>query len=455
MLARLLAVFGLSVVGIGCAAAPAGPLWADPGVVRLDPGRTEVDIEIHNISGTARPIGEFQFGGEDWGSLRFVDDSLPRTIARNGSVVVRLAISPASFRREPGVYRSGHATLRFRSDRHQFEVPIEFIGTAEERSGAPPIWLAGLILALLGGAGLLGLLGLLTPGRAHRAPAWVSTTSARLGVAWALAALLLLAALIPFGPGHCVGRLGARVGPAELEQCRAGLGGFELTLLPASPGVWWWVIALAIAAAAMAVVRVRANQTEDADEHATGALVALSLIRVLGFALILAALLVGLVPDSLSASDLVLAQLRSGTELLPIALPAWGILAQPLACAAAFALAISLPLHQDSDPALAILTRFERLLWSALLTTTFLGGWSIPGLSERAVPLLSQAGTLTAELLAFALKLALVDLVLTRLATTLQSREVDASTLLRAHARWTLPLAFLNLIAVSLWRLLI
>ena len=72
----LLALWLALVLTLGCAS-EAKPLWADPGLVHLDPDRTEVAIEIHNVSGAIRPIGEFELRGDDWGSLRFVDDSLP------------------------------------------------------------------------------------------------------------------------------------------------------------------------------------------------------------------------------------------------------------------------------------------------------------------------------------------------------------------------------------------
>jgi hypothetical protein len=434
-------VFALLLWGAlgGCAAEPAttsAPLWADPGVVRVDISRVsrpEVDVVIHNISGSPRPIGDFALGGEDWGSLRFVDDSLPRSIPVDDSVVVRLAASPAGLRVGPELYRSGRASLTFRSDQHEFAVPIELVGTAEQADGAPPAWLATVVLALLGGAALL----LPRPPRPAPHPnAGPESSTGRLPVAGAIAGLLALAAMIPVGSAYCACRLGVRVGPAEIQQCRAGLGGFELTMLPATPGLWWWLIALTIVAGLLAAGR---NQ---------GAAIALSLVRVLGFALILAALLIGLAPAGLAPSDLVFAQLRPGAS---VPLPSWGLFAQPLACAAGFALAISLPMV-EATPIQERLARLERLLWSALLTTTFLGGWSIPGLSQRAVPTLAHASTLGAELLAFALKLALVYLALTQLGELLRARQISASTLLRAHARWTTPLVFANLIGVLLWR---
>lgn len=438
----------LVVLMLGCASEP-GPLWADPGVIRFDPERVEVDVEIHNISGTNRPIGEFALTGEDWGSLRFVDDSHPRTVPVDGSVTVRLAVSRASFRSEPGVYRSGRASLRFSSNKHEYEVPIEFVGTEARRPSAPPPWLAITVLALLGLAAVsIPRRGAAEPGLLTRLASPSSTTTReRLGVAGALAALLLLVASIPFGPSFCRARAGARVGPAELEQCREGLGGFELTLLPADPGVWWWLIALAVAAGLLAVVRFRGCPKDPAAAEAE---IALSLVRLLGFAFVLASLSIGLAPTGASPVDLVLAQLRS-VDLGGLQVPAWGIVAQPIACVVTVALAASL--RRASEPMHATLERLDRLIWAALISTLFLGGWTIPGLSGAAVPPLSHGAMLAAELGAFAVKLALVDLALRQLGALLERRRVTATELLRAHARWTLAIALANLIAVALWRL--
>jgi hypothetical protein len=417
----------LFVLALGCAS-DSKPLWADPGLVRLAPDHTQVAIEIHNVSGTIRPVGEFELVGEDWGTLRFVDDSLPRTVPANDSVVVRLEVSAASFRSKPNVYRSGQASLRFRSNQHEFEVPIEFVGTEARGSGAPPLGLSLVALALLGLAVLAKQLR--TPSTA------TASLQQRLVVAAALAALLLLVATIPFGNALCLDRAGIRVGAAELAQCRAGLGGYTLTMLPASPGVWWWLIAPALVTFATASLRARAD----------AAVIGLLVMRTLGLAIVLASFATALAPASATTGDYVLAQLRS-TQLFGLDLPAWGLLALPLACAAMVALVV--PARASGEPMLAALERFERLLWAALIATLFFGGWSIPGVSGRAVPWLSHAGLLALELAMFALKVALIDLGLARL-----GKHIDQSpaALLRIHARWTVPILLLNLVAVALWR---
>lgn len=420
----------LVVITLGCAS-ESKPLWADPGVVRLAPDHTEVAIEIHNVSGTIRPIGEFELVGEDWGALRFLDDSLPRTVPANDSVVVRLAVSAASFRGEPGVYRSGQASLRFRSNQHEFELPIEFVGSDARGSIAPPLWLAVAALALLSLGVLASSPGLLARMRSPAAGA----LDRRLALMTALAALLLLAATIPLGSALCFDRYGVRVGAAELAQCRAGLGGHSLTLLPASPGVWWWIVALTLLALASATLR------------ASTATIGLAVMRTLGLAIVLASFVTALAPAGAEVGELALAQVRS-TTLFGLELPAWGVLALPIACAATVVLA-SPPSRAATDPALLAIDRLERLLWAAIITTLFLGGWSIPGVSDRAVPWLTHAGTLALELSIFALKVALVDLGLARLGKLIA---LPPGALLRTHARWTVPILLLNLIAVAIWR---
>lgn len=416
----------LFVFVLGCAG-ERGPLWADPGLVRLAPDHRQVAVEIHNVSGTIRPVGGFELVGEDWGSLRFLDDSLPRTIPANDSVVVRLEASSASFRSGPNQYRSGKASLRFRSNQHELEVPIEFVGTEARGSGVPPLGFSIVALALLG-VGVLGV--------RRSAGTSDATLKQRLVIAGALASMLLLAATIPLGNALCLGRAGVPVGAAELEQCRAGLGGYALTILPADPGVWWWIVAPALLAIATGSIRARVNPAE----------IGLAVMRTLGLAIVLASFATAVAPTSAAATDHVLAQIRS-TPMFGFELPAWGIVALPIGWVAMMALAS--PARTEQDPLLAKLARFERLLWSALIATLFFGGWSIPGLSDRAVPLLNHAGTLACELAMFALKVTLIDLGLARL-----GKHVDQTpaALLRIHGRWTLPILLVNLIAVALWR---
>uniref|UniRef100_UPI001C633C90 hypothetical protein n=1 Tax=Enhygromyxa salina TaxID=215803 RepID=UPI001C633C90 len=316
------------LVSLACAeTGDAGPLWADPGVVRLDPTHTRTEVEIHNRSGTVRPIGQFSLGGDDWDTLRFVDDTLPRTIPAQDSVVIDLELSRAAFRSAPGVYRSGDATLSFSSNQFAYEVPIEFVGTEVDRA-TPGAF--GLALA-----GLAALVGLLAWGPLRRGPSTPGPSSLRAAVGAAFAALLLAAAATPLGLGLCRGRLGVPVGPRELAQCRDALGGAELMALPATPGLWWWLIALAIATAMLTLVRASLARSEDRG-------LALAGLRLLGFTLLLSALSSGLSPSDASTTALVLAQTGT-TALGGLDLPRWGLVAQPLGFALALALVVATP----------------------------------------------------------------------------------------------------------------
>ncbi|KIG16595.1 hypothetical protein DB30_04366 [Enhygromyxa salina] len=442
--------------GLGCAANTAddaeGPLWSDPGVVRLSPTRAGVVVQIHNRTGTVRPVGNFALAGDDWDALRFVDDSLPRTIPAYDSVLVELALSPATFRLEPGVYRSGQASLTFSSDSFAYATPIEFVGTEADRPR-----LGTVVAAALGLAGLALAFGL-GPLRTGPSPARGSNRSdgARglgFAIAAAFASALLLAATIPIGLGLCRGRLLDLVGPRELEQCRESLGGVELLALPGTPGIWWWLVALALFTATITIVKARIPGAAPTDPAPALALAAL---RLLGFALLLAALVCGLAPASASPTDLVLAQAKF-VELAGLEVPRWGIVAQPLGFALGFALLVqSLP--TKSTPAahavVATLERLNALLWASLLVTLYLGGPTIPALTERPVPLLAHAPELAVELLSFIAKAAAVLYLATRLQTQGQDPSQDQSQRVSSLARWIIPLALLNLATILIWRLI-
>lgn len=445
--AWLVALFGVLLALVcttSCASAEddEGPLWADPGVVRLDSAQTRVSVRVHNRSGTVRPIGNFMLSGEDWDTVRFADESFPRTVPGLGAVTIDIQLSATSLEIEPGVYRSATATLGFASDQFEYAVPIEFAGTAARPRPGP---------LLLGAAGLLALLGLCAwePLRAGLgSPRVVGVGSAQLGVAGVVAGLLTAAATIPVGLGVCRARLDAPVGPVELEQCRAGRGGGELVALAASPGIWWWLISVAVAAAALVVVR-----SSSRPRARLGPLAALAGLRVFGLALILAALVGGLAPEDTSLTSLVVTQAEL-TTLAGLTLPRWGLVAQPLGLVLGLVLIASAgPLARALDPVEAALERLEDLVWSAVLVSAFLGGPTLPGLSERAVPLLEHGARISVELLGFGLKLALVLVVVARVRAYLVEREVGLDELVRAHARWTIPLALVQVLGVLIWSL--
>ncbi len=428
--AWLLAAVLLLVVG--CAAEPeGGPLWADPGVVRLSPDRTRATIEIHNRSGTPRPISGIALRGPDWDSLRFVDETHPRTVPAEGSVLIPLEVSAASFQIEPGRYDSGSATLIFASNKHEYELPIEFDGSTTPSTSPSPIGL----LALLGLAALVAW----SPLRSRRLPA---TTSYRTLAAATMAALLVAAAGIPIGFGVCRGRLSELVGPRESATCR------ELIEVSAAPAIWWWVASLSIAAATLVLLRAHTRRSSSA----AGGELALAGLRSLGMVLILAALLLGFSPTEDSAAALISMQAEM-TELAGVSVPRWGLVAQPLGACLAFALvACCCPITPSAEPGAAALERLESLVWSAVLVTAFLGGPSIPYSSQRPIPLLAHRSTIALELVMLALELALVTMLVGRLRAKLAASAIDLPRLVAIHSRVTIPLALLQLVLVLLWR---
>jgi hypothetical protein len=424
------------VLGIGCAGEPdpgAGPLWTDPGILRLSPDHTQARVEIHNRSGIPRPISGIALRGPNWDSLRFVDETHPRTIPAYGSVIIELEVSAASFQIEPGRYDSGRATLVYASNRHTYELPIEFVGV-------PPAPIRPLVLGLLALIGL-SLLVAWTPLRASPRPSTGMTGTAHALGAATFAALLIAAAAIPVGFGACRGRLGVLVGPRELETCR------ELIEIPSVPAIWWWVASLTIAAVTLTLLRARTNP------HTAGPELVLVGLRSLGITLILATLLLGLAPADGTPSELILVQAQM-TELVGITVPRWGLIAQPLGAALAFVLvATTVPLAKsaNTNPGVAALERLELWVWSAVLVTAFLGGPAIPWFSQRPIPMLAHGPTIAIELAMFVLELALVCALVLRLRAHLATLELSPQRLIAIHSRWTIPLALLQLVAILLW----
>lgn len=440
----------LGLIGMGCARegdAAEGPLWADPGVVRLSPDHTRAVVEIHNRSGTPRPISGIALRGPNWDSLRFVDETHPRVIPAYASVRVEIEVSAASFlssrrpaqssNQEPGHYESGSATLIYASNRHTYELPIEFVGS-------PPAPIRPLLLGLLV---LLALAVMVawTPLRAARPTATVPGSTRALGAA-TFAALLIAAAAIPVGFGACGGRLAELVGPRELATCR------ELIEIPSVPAIGWWVASLTIAGVTLTLLRARIQP------HTAGPELALVGLRSIGITLILATLIFGLAPADGSPSALILVQAQM-TERAGITLPRWGLIAQPLGAVLAFALVATIrplatmgPLARPaSSPGIAALERLELLVWVAVLVTAFLGGPAIPWFSQRGVPLLAHGPTLAIELAMFVLEVVLVGALVLRLRAHLAKLELSPTRLVAVHARWTIPLALLQLVAVLLW----
>lgn len=431
--AALWVLLALVVASVGCAkpGPDEGPLWADASELRFDLAHPQLSVEIHNRSGLGRSITDFTLAGEDWDTLRFVDESLPRTVPAHSSVVIPLEISTAAYRIEPGVYRSGSASLRFRSTAYDYEVPIRFVPPEATRPRAGPA------LALLGvwAALLIGLAG--TALRAS--PSGGARTIA--SAAGCMAALLTLAATIPLGFGWCSGRLAQAVGPRELDQCRDYNGGHPLEALAASPSLVWLFVALALVALSSASLRAHLGRSE----HARSEL-ALSGVRLLSLASLLAALGYGLAPAEASLTGLSIAQ-AAPFPLGRLMVPRWGLLAQPLGFALGLLALTSLSPSTDEDtPVERIVVRAQCVIWAALLATVYLGGAGLPRISMRPAPLLLHGPQLALELGALAAKTALLVW-----ASGALRRAVDQPE--RLTLRWLLPLALVHLALVVVWAL--
>lgn len=428
-LAWLLAL--LSVLGVGCAAETTGPLWADPGVVRLSPEHSRALVEIHNTSGTPRPISNIALRGPNWDTLRFVDETHPRTIPAGGSVVIELEVSVASYQIQPGRYDAGNATLEFASNKHEYQLPIQFVGSTP----------APTFPSLLSWLALLGLASwvLWTPLRSGRLP---ETAQGRALAAASLAALLVAAAAIPLDMGVSRDRLRELVGPRELGSYR------ELFEAPVAPAIWWWVAALTIASVTLVLLRAHTHS-----RHAsTGPELALAGLRALGVTLILASAMLGLAPVDDSASALILAQART-IEIAGVTLPRWGLIAQPLGAVLAFALVASAgPLAPSKDPTVSALERLELLVWVAVLATAFIGGPAIPWISARPIPLLAHGPMVALDLAMLILAVTLIGALVVRLRAHLATLGLDPVRLVAIHSRWTIPLALLQLVLVLVWR---
>ena len=430
--AGLALVVALLVLVLGCASSSEGPLWVDPGVVRFSPTQTRAFVEIHNRSGTVRPVADFELGGEDWDALRFVDESFPRTIPGVDSVVLELELSAAAFRDGAGTHRSGRAELSFHSNQHEYVVPIEFVPSHEQSSGLGigvfgVVALAGLALALVATH---------DPTGASSRDRGTGGPDARVPTALAWFGLLVVLATLPVGLGLCSGRLAALVGPRELGQCRDGLGGAELLALPTSLGVVWWILALGVALAGLAALRERAPASAG-----------LAGVRLLGFALLVVALACGLAPDDPSTTTLVLAQAET-TRILGLTLPRWGLLLQPVGFALALALLTAGPVAEQTTP----LDNLERIVWAGLVATTYLAGPTLPWISGASVPVLAHGAMILIELLTFALELAGLAWLAARAQIWLRARGLDDAKLAHLHARLTIPLALVHLAAVLAWR---
>jgi hypothetical protein len=410
---------------IGCAPETGISLWIDPGVVHFTPEHTRAKVAIHNPGPLARPIRDIRFSGPDWDALRIVDEELPRTLNGHDVAILTLEVSPAAFASGPDpatrTWREGHATLEFEAERDHHEVELVFSPHARPRgSGILAVLIATLLSLAAGGVALV-----------RAGPIHPRSRAAGLGLALGFAGLFASAALLPLGPGWCSGRLGEVVGAVELDQCRAGLGGRGLIGWAADPGLVWLLVTLSAASLGAMIHR-----------HASGSLperAAAIVMRLLGFGLVIAALVASLGASELGA--LVSAQEQT-FELGPLSLPRLGMLVQPLAFVLALVMiADAGPRDSNPSPGTLMLGRLDDLVWSALIGALFLGAGSVPGLTDQTLPRLLHGSEIAIALLAFVGKTALVVLAIRRLRA--RPRPADLRTIA--------TLALVNLLVTVTW----
>lgn len=326
----------------------------DPGTIRFSPTHTRVEVAIRNPGPLARPLRDIRIGGDDWDTLRFADEQLPRVIPAHDAVVLHLQISPAKFldaRREQ--HREGHATLEFESETDTIVTPIVFEPAPPQAGSIVHTILLGVVLAALA---LLGA----------RAAATKPEPRRLLAAALACTGMLASLATLPLASAWCSGELAEVAGPLALAQCRAGLGGHALAGFVAAPTLGWLLLFLACATLGRVLLEPRLARP----------LVA----RLLGFGLLIAALVA--VSGSASVDGLVLAQ-RGELALGELALPRLGMLVQPLAFVLALALVAGVA---PTDERPSGLERIDLALWSLVIVVLFLGAGALPGLTHLPQP---------------------------------------------------------------------
>ncbi len=434
--AALLALLVVVLTAIGCTTPPSS-LWVDPGTIRFTPEHTRATIEIHNPGQVGRPIRDIRLTGPDWDALRIIEDDLPRSMTGGDVAILTLEVSPGKFstKAQPGragAWRAGHATLAFESAGDHHEIAIEFAPESQPRGS---VGLAVLIaVALTIAAGGIGLV------RAGR-PTGSRSSAGRFGLALAFTGLSASAALLPLGPAWCSGRLGAAVGPVELDQCRAGLGGHALIGWAGQPSFAWLLVALA-ATTIGRVLHLQALPAAHAGKPTR------LVVRLLGFGLLIAAVVASLGASELV--DLVLAQ-RQTIDLGTLSLPRLGVFVQPLAFVLALLLvADANPSEPDRQLGPALLARVDDLVWSALIVVLFLGSGARPGLTGAGFPSLLHGPELVLAALAFTAKLALVLLVVRGLRARPRPRPTAAR-----QSRTVAILALINLLLTSSWLVLV
>lgn len=415
-------------------------------------------VEVHNRGSRAVPVGDFKIGGADWASFA-IDEGLDRSLLTPGqTMTVSLRVDAKSLQGphasirsivagdgtrplDPEEYRGGVATLDFIAGGEHQTVPLQFDAPSWiEVYLLPalvkiPLVALGFLLPLaalltwlerkqsalmqdrvgpnmaritIGGVHLRlwGLLHILTDGikmlfKEDFIPRHAHRALYTLAPLMALAPAIIVFAIVPFGDALCYDQVLDVISQADVDQCADGRRGTVLQIARIDIGLLFY-----FAIASLATYGTTLAGWASYNKWAVlGSLRASAQMISYEVALGLAVVGTLLVYGSLEPHAIVHAQLDS----------AWGILLQPLAFVLFFTAAIAETKRAPFDLpegeseiigyfleysgmrfGLFFLSEFMEVVFvSAIVTTLFLGGWSLPfgllGASGFVSPLAAQA----------------------------------------------------------------
>ncbi|HFE46647.1 MAG TPA: hypothetical protein ENJ18_14325 [Nannocystis exedens] len=362
----------LLILGAACTLACAPPEATKIALQTLyfAPNQTTRSLEIRNPSDEALPLTRIRLDTTtaDWGSFVITDERLPPSIPAGGSVELHLRADNKHFndehrRGKPPHYRSGRARLLFRAGGPR-SVDLHF-----EPKAGDGLWILLTKLGIF--AALAGSLAIIVRRRREPVP-WL---------------LLLLLALLPWGPALCPATFGQVTSESAVAQCAAGFEGTSLTLSAPTGGLLL-LFALLLGSdllrgtAALHTPR-RAGDPRPEIRH---------LICDLSFAIAAAGALIA----SATLDLAMLVDHQRGLE--------WGVQAQPVAAIIAL-----LALLLRSPP--ADRCSLDDLALASIYCLVFLAGWTLPGQSA-AIAILPHGAFIALGILSGLAKIAALTLLI-------------------------------------------
>ncbi len=380
----------LFVLGTTCALACAPPEAPRVALQTLyfAPHQTTRSLEIRNPSDTPLSLTRVRLDTTtpDWGSFVITDERLPPSIPAGGSVELHLSADNKHFnvehrRGKPPRYRNGRSRILFTTDGPR-SVDLRF-----EPATGDGLW---ILLTKLGVfTALAASLAIIVRRRRQRVP-WI---------------LLLLLALLPWGPALCPAALGQVIGEGAISQCAAGFAGTPLTLSAPSGGLLL-LFALLLGGDLLrgAAALRNATQGPGPTPELRHLLSDLSFVIAVSGALIASA--------TLDLATLV--DLQGGFE--------WGVQSQPLAAILAL-----LALILRSPPADHSL---EDLALASIYCLVFFAGWALPGQSA-AITILPHGAFIALGILSGLAKITALTLLIGLLRRWSATRLRDPGRLLQ------------------------